>query len=128
MPALRPGRIDRRRDRRLQLDADRGARALARTTSTVRVTDNGAPALSDFETFTITVNEVNVAPVLAAIGNKTRQRRQPLTFTADGDRRRPAGQDADLQPRRGGSGRGSITASGVFTWTPTERQGRNAYT
>jgi VCBS repeat-containing protein len=28
----------------------------------VRVTDNGTPALSDFETITVTVNEVNVAP------------------------------------------------------------------
>lgn len=32
-------------------------------TLTVRVTDNGAPALSDEETFTITVNEVNKPPV-----------------------------------------------------------------
>ena len=35
-------------------------------TVTVRVTDTGFPALSDFETFTITVNEVNLAPTANA--------------------------------------------------------------
>jgi hypothetical protein len=38
---------------------------------TVRVRDNGSPALEDFETFTISVNEVNVAPELAHIGVST---------------------------------------------------------
>ena len=36
---------------------------------TVRVTDDGTPALDDIETITITVNEINEAPVLAAIGD-----------------------------------------------------------
>jgi hypothetical protein len=35
-------------------------------TVTVRVTDDGASALDDFETIQITVNEVNIAPVAAA--------------------------------------------------------------
>jgi hypothetical protein len=30
----------------------------------VKVTDNGAPPLSDTNSFTVTVNEVNLAPVL----------------------------------------------------------------
>src|SRR5258706_7591645 len=34
---------------------------------TVRVTDNGMPVRSAFEVITITVNEVNLPPVLAAI-------------------------------------------------------------
>src|SRR5262249_56618622 len=38
---------------------------------TVVVTDNGTPVLTDSKTFSITVNEVNSAPVLAAISNKT---------------------------------------------------------
>ena len=38
---------------------------------TITVTDNGSGNLTDSETFTITVNEVNVAPVLAAIGNQS---------------------------------------------------------
>ena len=38
---------------------------------TVTVADNGTGLLTDSETFTITVSEVNVAPALAAIGNQT---------------------------------------------------------
>ncbi len=39
-------------------------------------------ALSDCETITVTVNEVNVAPVLGAIGSKTVNELALLTFTA----------------------------------------------
>src|SRR5437899_1658273 len=48
---------------------------------TFRVTDNGTSALDDFETLTIHVSEVNVAPVLAAIGNKSANEGSALTFT-----------------------------------------------
>ena len=48
---------------------------------TVRVTDSGSPNLDDFETIQITVGEVNVAPVLAAIGNKAVNEGNLLTFT-----------------------------------------------
>jgi hypothetical protein len=53
-------------------------------TFTLRVlaTDNGTPALADSETFTVTVNEVNSAPTLAAIGNRTGTVGQPIAFTA----------------------------------------------
>ena len=37
----------------------------------VRVTDNSSPPLSDAKTFSVTVNETNAAPVLAAIANRT---------------------------------------------------------
>ena len=53
------------------MDADRSRRARTRYSITVRVTDDGAPSLDDSETLTITVNEVNVAPVLAAIGDQS---------------------------------------------------------
>src|SRR5439155_7923953 len=49
---------------------------------TVRVTDNGSPPQSDFETFTVTVNEVNQAPVLTPIGNKTVTAGSTLALTA----------------------------------------------
>ena len=39
-------------------------------TITVRVTDNGVPPLSDEKPFRVTVNEVNVSPELAAIGDR----------------------------------------------------------
>ncbi len=51
-------------------------------TVTVRVTDDQTPSLDDFETFDITVGEVNQAPVLAAIGNKSVDEGSLLTFTA----------------------------------------------
>ena len=38
---------------------------------TVTVTDNGTGPLSDFETYTLTVNPVNDAPVLTEIGNQS---------------------------------------------------------
>ena len=95
---------------------------------TVRVTDNGSPALNDFETISITVNEVNVAPVLAAIGNKTVSEGSLLTFTA-------TATDADLPANTktfsldaGAPTGASINATtGVFTWTPTESQGAGTY-
>ena len=49
---------------------------------TVTVTDNGTGNLTDSETFTITVNDVNVAPVLAGIGNQAVNEGATLTFTA----------------------------------------------
>ncbi len=48
----------------------------------VRVTDNGSPPLYDEEEITVTVNEVNRAPVLDSIGNKNISWGETLTFTA----------------------------------------------
>ena len=92
---------------------------------TITVTDNGAGNLTDSETFTITVGEVNDAPVLAAIGNQTVNEGATLSFTA-------SASDADLPSQ-------ALTYSldaaslalgmmidantGVFSWTPTEAQG-----
>src|SRR5437773_1251425 len=52
------------------------------STITVRVTDNGVPSLSDTKSFTVVVNEVNSAPVLAAIANQTVNEGSTLTLTA----------------------------------------------
>jgi len=94
---------------------------------TVRVTDNGIPALDDYETFNITVKEVNVAPVLAPIGNKTVDEQTLLTFTA-------TASDHDLPPNTltfsldpGAPAGAAISSAGVFTWTPTEAQGPGTY-
>ena len=91
---------------------------------TIRVTDNGSPIYSVAETINVTVNEVNIAPVLAAIANKTINEETLLTFTA-------SATDADLPPQTlsysldaGAPVGASIDpVSGVFTWTPTEAQG-----
>ncbi len=87
------------------------------------VTDNGSPNLSDRETITVTVNEVNQAPVLNAIGNQAVNEGALLSFTAtanDGDLPTnaliyslqgtvPAG--ASLDPN-----------TGAFAWSPTAGQ------
>jgi hypothetical protein len=87
---------------------------------TVRVTDNGSPPLDDFETITITVNEVNLPPVLAAIGHKLVTAGSNLTFTATAtDLDRPA-QALVFSLDAGAPAGASINAtSGVFTWTPS---------
>jgi hypothetical protein len=94
----------------------------------VRVTDNGSPALSVTNTFTVTVNEVNNAPELSAIGNRTIPEGSNLTFTVTAtDPDSPAQQltySLDPVPPAG------LTinpTNGVITWTPTEAQGPNTY-
>ncbi len=49
---------------------------------TVTVTDSGTGNLIDSETFTITVNDTNTAPVLDPIGNQSVDELATLTFTA----------------------------------------------
>ncbi|HXG48732.1 MAG TPA: putative Ig domain-containing protein, partial [Methylomirabilota bacterium] len=48
---------------------------------TVRVTDDGAPPASDAKTFTITVHEVNNAPVLAPLANRVIEEGGTLVVT-----------------------------------------------
>ncbi len=99
---------------------------------TVKVCDNGTPVKCDEEAITVTVDEVNVAPVLDAIGNKSMAEGNELSFTA-------MASDADLPANtltfslvNGTSGSvpegAAITTGGAFTWTPTEAQGAGSYT
>lgn len=85
---------------------------------TVRVTDLGTPALSDFETITVLVNETNNAtPTLAAIGDKIVMAGETLTFTnvsADADL--PVDLTYALDP--GAPIDAEVNANGLFTWTP----------
>jgi VCBS repeat-containing protein len=82
---------------------------------------------SDQRPVTITVNEVNEAPVLASIGDRSMDEGTLLTFTvaaSDADRPAqalffsasdlPAGATFDPQTR-------------IFSWTPTEAQGPGTY-
>ena len=84
-------------------------------TITVQVTDG---SLTDSETLTVTVNEVNVAPVLNTIGDQTVNEFVELTFTAT------ASDDDSLTFSFDGTfpSGAAITSAGVFTWTPTESQ------
>jgi hypothetical protein len=47
----------------------------------MRVTDNGSPPLSDSRTFTVTVNEVNTAPILTVPPDQTIAQLSELTVT-----------------------------------------------
>ncbi|HMC71758.1 MAG TPA: Ig-like domain-containing protein, partial [Mycobacteriales bacterium] len=94
---------------------------------TVRVTDDGSPVMFDEELIAVTVKEVNVAPVLDAIGDKTIDEQTALTFTAHAT-------DADLPANTltfslvGAPQGATISAdTGAFSWTPTEAQGPASY-
>ncbi|NND74213.1 MAG: tandem-95 repeat protein, partial [Ilumatobacter sp.] len=94
---------------------------------TFTVTDDGAGALTDAEAISITVGEVNVAPVLAAIGDRAVDETTALNFTV-------TATDADL-PANGltfsatglPAGATLDPSTGDFSWTPTEAQGGAAY-
>lgn len=91
---------------------------------TVRVSDG---QLSSDQTFNVTVNEVNVAPVLATIPAQVVNEGSLLSFTA-------TATDADIPANTltfslvGAPAGAAIGGStGVFSWTPTEAQGPGTY-
>lgn len=83
-------------------------------------------SLTDSERITVTVNEVNVAPVLSAIGNRTVSAQTTLSFAA-------SATDADLPAQTltysliGAPAGASITSNGAFSWTPTAAQAPGTY-
>ncbi|MGI9649085.1 MAG: Ig-like domain-containing protein, partial [Acidimicrobiia bacterium] len=92
----------------------------------VIVTDNGTPNLADSETITVTVGEINVAPILDPVGGQSVDELTLLSFTA-------TASDVDLPANTltfslsGAPVGAAITAGGDFTWTPTEAQGPGSY-
>jgi hypothetical protein len=95
---------------------------------TARVTDNGEPNLSHARTFQVTVFEVNRAPVLSPIGNKTVDEQTLLSFTAlASDPDIPANTLTFSLDEGAPPGAGIQPGSGLFTWTPTETQGPGVY-
>ncbi|WP_255890092.1 tandem-95 repeat protein, partial [Nocardioides astragali] len=96
-------------------------------TFTVKVTDNGTGTLSDTEEITVTVTEVNVAPVLAEIGNKQVAEETELSFTATAtDSDRPA-NTLKFSLVDAPAGAAIDADTGDFTWTPNENQGPGSY-
>lgn len=94
---------------------------------TVRVTDNGAPPLEDLRTFVVTVREVNTAPELSEIADRTVEVGTRLRFSV-------TALDADFPVNSlkfalgvGAPDGAQITPAGAFTWSPTEAQGGAAY-
>ena len=95
---------------------------------TVRVNDDGTPSLDDFETIEITVGEVNLPPVLVALGNQTINEGVELAFTANAsDSDTPANTLTFSLDAGAPSGASIDPITGEFTWTPTEAQGPGTY-
>jgi hypothetical protein len=94
----------------------------------LKVTDNGTPPLSATNSFTITVNEVNVAPALGTLSDWTVNPGQTISFTA-------TATDADLPtntltfslvaPPPGAS---LDSSNGLFNWRPTVAQANTTNT
>jgi VCBS repeat-containing protein len=94
----------------------------------VAVAGGSSPFSVNADTASILVSDVNDAPVLAAIGNKTVDELTTLSFLA-------TASDADVPANTltfslsgvvpAGA---SITPAGAFSWTPTAAQGPGVYT
>ncbi len=94
----------------------------------VVATDSGSPALSDSQTISVTVNEANRAPSLAAIATQSGAEQTSIVFSV------PAG-DLDIPGNTltfillGAPAGASIDpASGTISWVPSEVQGPGTYT
>lgn len=90
----------------------------------VKVTDNGQPAMSATSVVTVIVNEVNSAPVLAAVSSVTINELENLALPLDA-----SDTDLPVQTLTFSLGAGfpaGVTlnsSNGVFSWTPTTTQG-----
>ena len=84
------------------------------------VTDNGSPQMNDYEDITITVTNVNRAPVLDPIGNKSVNEGQVLQFTITASD--PDGNALTYSASNLPSGAGFNAATRTFSWTPSYTQ------
>ncbi len=89
------------------------------------LTDSGY--LTDSETITISVAEVNTAPVLAAIGDKSIQETRTLSFTLSATDTDLPANSLTYSMNNGPDGAGLDANSGFFSWTPTYTQGPGTY-
>jgi hypothetical protein len=90
---------------------------------TVRVSDNGSPSSNDFENITITVSEVNTAPVMAAIPTLSVDEMTTFNFT-------PSTTDSDVPTQSftyslvsGPEGMTINPSNGALSWPTTESMG-----
>ncbi|MBA4150472.1 MAG: fibronectin type III domain-containing protein [Verrucomicrobia bacterium] len=94
---------------------------------TVKVTDNGSPASNDTQTITVTVKEVNSAPVMAAISDQIAMELQTYNFT-------PSVTDSDLPAQTltyslisGPEGMTINPSTGTISWMPGEDEAPDTY-
>jgi hypothetical protein len=85
-------------------------------------------ALSDCETITVTVSEVNRFPVLGAIGNQSVDEMTELAFIATASDPVLPANTLTFSLVDGPTGASIDPVTGAFTWTPSEDQGPASYT
>ena len=94
---------------------------------TVRVTDNGNPKLSATQVFTVSVREVNSAPVFVDVREKVVKAGTTLSFITAVDTDWPANSlTFSLDPGLA-TGATIDPATGVFSWTPNDAQADHSY-
>jgi len=94
-------------------------------TVTIVVSDT---IITDSETITITVSEVNLTPVLNPIGDQSVDEETELTFTVTATDTDIPVQTLSYTLLGAPSGATTNSFSGAFSWTPTEVQGPGNYT
>src|SRR5439155_8916519 len=85
----------------------------------VRVTDAGLFPLSDLETPTVTVREVNQPPAIAPTGNRSVDEGHELTFAVSATDPDEPGNALTFSLAPGAPAGASITGNGVFGWKAT---------
>ena len=85
---------------------------------TVRVTDNGSPEQTAAEALIIVVIEVNLPPVLSAIGDQVVNAGGTLTFMAGATDDDLPAQTLTFSLEPGAPNGAEVAANGLFTWTP----------
>lgn len=93
----------------------------------VRVSDSQSPALTATQSFNITVNEVNAAPTLAGIADKTGDEGTSIGFAVSAIDADVPAQVLTFSLAEGAPTGATINSAGVFEWTPTEGQGPGTY-
>jgi hypothetical protein len=96
---------------------------------TVRVQDNGSPALSSTRTFTVYAVTGNTAPVLGTIADKSVLVGQTVSFTVSATDVESPPQILSFTLEPGAPADASLNASsGLFSWTPTNAPSTNQFT
>ena len=93
----------------------------------VQVTDNGTPTLSATNSFVVTVNEINVPPLLTVPSDQIINEQTALNVSASA-----SDSDIPVNPLTFAlvsppAGMTINTNTGVISWTPTEVQGPGIY-
>jgi len=127
LPGAPPGLVLNAATRRLTWTTGEGN---GPTTNAVAVVarDDGFPSLTATGYITIVVHELNAAPVLAGITNRTIAEGQLMTFTADASDLDLPKQALTFSLASAPAGATINATSGQFTWRPAEYQGGTNYT